>query len=96
MAAMTGSLGLLALESGFTAAVSVFGGLATRIRAHAVMYRHGCSRSEPTIRPRALHKASPARYRGEVEPSWDAFVTQGGAVIWQWSVSSSSLYKVLQ
>jgi hypothetical protein len=38
MAAMTGSLGLLALESGLTAASSIFSGLTTRIRAHAVMY----------------------------------------------------------
>jgi len=74
MAAVTGSLGLLALESGLTAAISVFGRLTARIRAHAVMYGHGCFRSEPTIRLRALHKASPVQYsvqkQGRVKVGW--------------------------
>ena len=90
---MTGSLGLLAFESGFTAAMSVFGGLAIRIRAHVVMDRHGVfarSLRSDSERSTKRHQYG-ATYRGEVESRWDDFARQGRSVLESQGVSSGRL-----
>ena len=93
MAAMTGSLGRLAFESVFTAAISVFGRLATWIWVHVVMVRHGIlarSLFSDSERSTRRHQYS-RRYKGEVESRWDDFAKQGCTVLHSQGDSSGRL-----
>lgn len=79
MAAMTGSLGLFASESGLTAALSVFSRLTARIRAHAVMDGHGIlARSQQSDSERSTKRHQYSKTdKGEVETRWEDFPRQG-------------------
>lgn len=93
MAAMTGSLGRLALESGFTAAISVFGRLATWVWVHVVMDRHGIlarSLLSDSERSTRRHQYS-RRYKGEVKSRLDDFAEQGCTVLHSQGDSSGRL-----